>query len=176
MSASHNLLIKGTKTAYAAGDAFGTRYLRSAGLLALVLLAYPCTYALAHGHGGAYALGAEGAAAAYGASIGESTFYYIVIVAKDVRAAGRSARDAGRTLTWSDIGRTAARLLAEFGPAELLDVFLIRPAAMAAGIHLLGPRLGVVAGQIAANVSFYVPVIFVYEWRRRRERATIVRS
>ena len=63
---SHNLLIKGTKSAYAAGDAFGTRYLLSAAPLTLVLLGYPSTYFLAHTTG-PHALVPEVAVAAYGA-------------------------------------------------------------------------------------------------------------
>lgn len=60
----HNLLVKGAKSAYAAGDAFGARYLCSAALLALVLLGYPATYVLAHS---SYALAPAAAAGAYGA-------------------------------------------------------------------------------------------------------------
>ncbi|EKM61273.1 uncharacterized protein PHACADRAFT_247767 [Phanerochaete carnosa HHB-10118-sp] len=59
----HNVLVKGTKSAYAAGDAFGTRYLLSAAFLALVLLGYPATHVLAHSS----ALAPAAAAGAYGA-------------------------------------------------------------------------------------------------------------
>lgn len=58
------MLLKGTKSAYAAGDAFGTRYLLSAAFLALVLLGYPATHVLAHSSGGAHALVLAPAAAA----------------------------------------------------------------------------------------------------------------
>ncbi|GJE99660.1 family A G protein-coupled receptor-like protein [Phanerochaete sordida] len=60
-----SLLCKGARSAYAAGDAFGTRYLLSAALLALLLLGYPAAYALAHGVG-ARALEPAAAAGVYG--------------------------------------------------------------------------------------------------------------
>ncbi len=54
------------------------------------------------------------------------------------------------------IGRTGLLLVAEFGPAELLDTLLIRPAAMLLGVWLLpDPILGLVAGKVVADVVFY---------------------
>ena len=62
--------------------------------------------------------------------------------------------------------RTIARLLAEFGPAELLDSLLIRPLAMGLATRWLGRTIGVLAGKIAADVTFYLPVIASYEFQR----------
>jgi len=63
-----------------------------------------------------------------------------------------------------------AGLLAEFGPAGIIDTFLTRPFAMAIGAQLLGPRLGLVVGKFVGDFLFYLPVIITYERRRRRER------
>jgi hypothetical protein len=47
-------------------------------------------------------------------------------------------------------------LLAEFGPAELLDTLLIRPAALTLGVWLLpDPIWGLLAGKVVADVIFY---------------------
>ena len=47
-------------------------------------------------------------------------------------------------------------LLAEFGPAELLDSLLIRPAALFLGVLLLpDPVWGLLAGKIVADLVFY---------------------
>ena len=56
----------------------------------------------------------------------------------------------------------------EFGPAEILDTGLIRPLTMGVGTRLVGRMLGVPLGKLAADVTFYVPVILIYDWRRRR--------
>ena len=52
------LLVQGTRSAYAAGDAFGHRYLLSSTFLSLALLGYPLSIALAHSSS-AYAFSAE---------------------------------------------------------------------------------------------------------------------
>jgi hypothetical protein len=39
---------------------------------------------------------------------------------------------------------------------------------MGAGMRLIGPKLGLIAGKVAADILFYLPVIFMYERRKRR--------
>jgi len=52
--------------------------------------------------------------------------------------------------------RTAVLLVAEFGAAELLDTFLVRPAALMVGVWLIpDPLWGMLAGKIAADIVFY---------------------
>ncbi|MDR7183347.1 hypothetical protein J2X85_000370 [Microbacterium trichothecenolyticum] len=54
------------------------------------------------------------------------------------------------------VGRTAVLLVAEFGAAELLDTFLVRPAALMLGVWLIpDPLWGMLAGKIAADIVFY---------------------
>lgn len=54
------------------------------------------------------------------------------------------------------IGRTAMLLVAEFGAAELLDTFLVRPAALMLGVWLIpDPVWGMLAGKVAADIVFY---------------------
>ena len=62
-------------------------------------------------------------------------------------------------------------LLLEFGPAELLDSLLIRPAALATGLALVTPpALGALAGKLVADLLFYLPTIASYELIRRHRR------
>lgn len=44
---------------------------------------------------------------------------------------------------------------------------------MAAGIRWLGAPWGVLAGKVAADILFYIPVIFLYERRKRAERNSL---
>jgi hypothetical protein len=113
-------------------------------------------------------------AAAYGAAWGESFGYSSVIILRDYLAAARNAHAAGRSVSVRDAGGVATGLLAEFGPAAIIDTFVTRPFAMGVGMRLLGPRLGLIAGKLAADVLFYLPVIFMYERRKRIEGRRIV--
>lgn len=51
--------------------------------------------------------------------------------------------------------RTLMLLLAEFGPAEVLDTLLVRPAALTLGVWLLDPVWGLLVGKVVADVIFY---------------------
>jgi len=54
------------------------------------------------------------------------------------------------------VGRTGVLLVAEFGAAEVLDTFLVRPAALMLGIWLVpDPVWGMLLGKVAADVVFY---------------------
>lgn len=99
----------------------------------------------------------------------EGLVYYAVMLGRELRArgAGAPAGAAG----------VARDLLLEFGPSELLDSLLVRPAALAAGLALApSPALGALAGKLAADLVFYVPTIVSYEqirrWRARGEEVT----
>lgn len=107
-------------------------------------------------------------AAAYGAAWGESIGYATVIVVRDFTTASRMARDADAKLNARRAGGVVSALVAEFGPAALIDTLVTRPLAMGLGVRFFGLKLGVVAGKVAADMLFYVPVIFMYERRTRR--------
>jgi len=109
-------------------------------------------------------------AAAYGAAWGESIGYAGTIIGRDFLAMSRITRAADRAFSIGDARRLVTGLLAEFGPAGVLDTLLTRPLAMALGTRLLGLPFGVVAGKVSADILFYLPVIFMYE-RRKRWRA-----
>lgn len=105
-------------------------------------------------------------AAAYGASIGENLGYYAVIVGREIVHDWRAAFAAGRRYGLRGVSRTGRNLALEFGIAELLDSAVLRPLAMGLGVRFFGRGAGIVVGKIAADVTFYVPVICAYELRR----------
>lgn len=107
-------------------------------------------------------------AAAYGGAWGESIGYAAVVVTRDFVTARRTARATQRQFGVRGAGGVLAELLTEFGPAGVLDTFVTRPFAMALGARMLGPEFGLIAGKFAADVVFYVPVIFMYERRKHR--------
>ena len=109
-------------------------------------------------------------AAAYGAAWGETLGYASIIITRDYLVERRALRGAQRSFSLRATARFVFELLAEFGPAGVIDTFLTRPLAMMVGTRLFGITFGVVAGKFAADLLFYIPVVFVYERRRRRQR------
>ena len=111
----------------------------------------------------------DGIATAYGGALGENVGFYGAIVAREAALESRLARAAGRRFGARGVARIAISLVTEFGPAELLDSGVIRPLAMGIALRFLGAA-GVVVGKLAADVTFYVPVIISYEIRKRLRR------
>jgi ornithine decarboxylase len=104
---------------------------------------------------------------AYAGAIGETLAFYLVIVTRDLR------RRAART----SIPRTLRDLAIEFAPAELLDTFLVRPAAMYVAPLLFGSvAVGIVVGKVAADVVFYSVAIVSSELLRRRRAPDAIPS
>src|SRR6185312_3335677 len=94
--------------------------------------------------------------------------YASVVMIRDYAAELRESRRRGRKAPVRDAGNVATGLMAEFGPAGVIDTFVTRPFTMALGVKLFGAVLGVVFGKIAADLLFYGPVVYMYERRKRR--------
>ncbi|MES2503350.1 MAG: hypothetical protein V4534_00555 [Myxococcota bacterium] len=90
---------------------------------------------------------------AYGGAMGENVGFYGVILYQRLKA---------RENLW--------HILAEFGPAELLDSLILRPATLYVGVQLLGPGLGLLVGKLAGDLVFYIPVILTHEFMRKRAK------
>jgi hypothetical protein len=92
---------------------------------------------------------------ALAALVGEGMGFYAVLavtVYAEQRAVVQGPQSRRRTAA-----RTLLLLIAEFGPAELLDTLLVRPAALIAGVWLLSdPVWGMLAGKLVADLIFYV--------------------
>ncbi len=107
-------------------------------------------------------------AGAYGGTLAEATvFYGIMLLRESVREA-HLAGAQGQPFDGSAQWLVVRSLLLEFGVAELLDLLVIRPVLMAAGLRWLGGKTGALAGKLAADVVFYGPVLSIYEWRLAR--------
>jgi hypothetical protein len=107
------------------------------------------------------------AATAYAATIGEGIAFYAVLLVRDVRARTRTADAGSRPSRARTVAHATRGLALEFGPAELLDTLLVRPAAMLAGPLILGSvTAGVLVGKVAADLVFYAIAIVCLETSR----------
>jgi hypothetical protein len=98
-------------------------------------------------------------ATAYAGAVGDGVGFYGVLFVRDLRRQPRRSR--GR------LARTVRALVVEFGPAELLDSFVVRPLAMYLAAKWLGhATAGVLAGKVAADAVFYAVAIIGYELRK----------
>lgn len=111
----------------------------------------------------AYHMSGNELAAALAANWAEAIAYYGVIVVADLRAV--------KSASLRDIVAVLRNMLVEFGPAEVLNLTLLRNTTLLAGITL-APSLvvGVLAGKLIADILFYLPTIASYELIRRRTR------
>lgn len=109
--------------------------------------------------------------AAYMGTLGETLgFYSAMFIISFVRLKHQlQAED--QKLSAVDAGKLLKHLLLEFGPAEILDSFLIRPFFMYFFPTLItNYAIGVFIGKIASDLAFYLPVITSYEMHLRHQR------
>ena len=87
---------------------------------------------------------------AYAGAMGENVGFYAAVIYQRLKA---------KENLW--------HVLAEFGPAEILDSLITRPLALFIGAESLGPGWGLLVGKLAGDLIFYVPVIITHEFMRR---------
>ncbi|MBO0358850.1 hypothetical protein J0X19_12910 [Hymenobacter sp. BT186] len=97
--------------------------------------------------------------------------YFGWLLAQDVQLARRQCRAQHQPYTRRTFGRNVRALVVEFGLAEVLDSFLIRPALLYYLPRWLGNFTGgVLAAKFLADVTFYIPAIVSYELSKKRLR------
>jgi hypothetical protein len=105
------------------------------------------------------------AAASFAAAIGDNIGYYGSLFVREVRR--RAARARGSRRPVLVVADSVRALVAEFGPAEVLDCTIVRPAFTAFATAAVGTTAGVLVAKVAADLAFYVPVIGLQELRAR---------
>ncbi|ANY20206.1 hypothetical protein A6F68_01693 [Tsuneonella dongtanensis] len=107
-------------------------------------------------------LGVSPILAAYGAAFGENCGYYTVVFLRDWFALPQEKRQLVPVLK---------AMVHDFGIAEVLDSFIVRPGFTVAAVALFGQGWGVGIAKFAADAVFYLLAIFFWEKRRARENA-----
>lgn len=114
--------------------------------------------------------------AAYAGSIGETVGFYATIYRHDMLVKNRKLKETNERPSLADYLHIAKDMVFDFGAAEMVDSLLLRPFFMYIFPRWLNNHTaGIVAGKLASDICFYVPVIVIYEIRvlmkkRREER------
>jgi hypothetical protein len=104
--------------------------------------------------------------AAFAGSIGETLGFYTTIIIQDVRIEQRKLRSANKTFSFKAFAYILRNILFDFGFAEIIDSLFIRPFCMYIfPVWIKNYPIGILAGKIASDICFYVPVILAYELR-----------
>jgi len=102
-------------------------------------------------------------------TIGENVGYYGYFVVKEIRENyGRHSKLPKLLRAWRTAVHTMRNLVVEFGPAEVLDSWLVRPFCLYASTSLSGNlAVGLLVGKLAADLVFYLFAAIGYEVRNR---------
>ncbi|MCF8366789.1 MAG: hypothetical protein K9H16_13460 [Bacteroidales bacterium] len=107
-------------------------------------------------------------AAAFAASLVASVSFYGWILFKDVQLRQSHLKNENLSYTFRLFLHDIRNLLVEFGPAEILDLAIVRPFSMYIFPILINDfMLGTLIGKIIADILFYIPAIFMYELRKK---------
>lgn len=109
---------------------------------------------------------------AFAASIAETVGFYVTIMITDALLIRKQLKHQHRSLTISALlVITLKNIVLDFGLAELADSFVIRPLFMYLfPLWLKDYTTGIVAGKIASDLVFYIPVIVAGEIRTHISR------
>jgi hypothetical protein len=109
-------------------------------------------------------------AAAYSAAWAENIGYYSVIFFRDHRTHRLENGDAG---ILACIRAVIRNMIIEFGTAEVIDSFLLRPSCMMLGFTLFKDHsIATVFGKLIADIGFYAIAVCGYEFRKKLDKKT----
>lgn len=101
---------------------------------------------------------------ALGGTWGDNFGFYGLILYKDIKQ--RRAKD--EKITIMGMLKVLRNAVVEFGPGEYLDSFVIRPTMMYfIPLWLNNVGWGILIAKILADVSFFLPTIVAYEFRKK---------
>lgn len=101
---------------------------------------------------------------AFIATWAENFAFYGFIILRDLRER-KHLHGEKLLIRW---GHTLKNTLIEFGPAEYLDSFIMRPFFLSFFPKIIqNYSIAIFTGSIVANICFYIPAIMSYEIRRK---------
>jgi len=105
---------------------------------------------------------------AYAGALGEGLGFYAWIIGRDIIQSQKHHRQNGVKYGMKSLMKNFRNIIVEFGFAELLDSFIVRPALMYYfSIKIQNLQLAILIGKLSADVLFYLPTIISYELRKK---------
>ena len=102
--------------------------------------------------------------AAFLAPWAENAGFYGLIAFNDLKHRKRKDKKSSISGTL----KVLRNMMLEFGPAEYLDSFAIRPFFLALlPLLIANYSLAILAGTMLANITYYIPTIISYETRKK---------
>jgi len=90
--------------------------------------------------------------------------FYGTIISKDIK----ESRKRNKILGIRDYLIQFRNMIIEFGPAEYLDSFLIRPFYLIFFPYIISNySLAIFIGTILADITYFIPTIISYEFRKK---------
>ena len=103
-------------------------------------------------------------AAAIAATWADNIVFYGIIAYKDIKL--RKKKD--KRITFIGLLKVMRNAFIEFGPAEYLDSFFLRPLWLSVFPYFIpNYSLAILLGSLAAEISYFIPTIIAYEFRKR---------
>ncbi len=107
-------------------------------------------------------------AAAFAGTWGENAGYYGSMLYSESRKDHHKHKAAGTNYGLKGFSKTLHGIAIEFGPAEILDSFAVRPFCMFLFPKIISNfQFGIFAGKLAADIVFYIPTIAIYEIKKK---------
>jgi hypothetical protein len=110
---------------------------------------------------------------AYAGSLGEAIGFYSAILIQRTLKVVESNSGNSKKFHFSDCLMLLKYIMLEFGPAGIIDGLLLRPLFMFIfPLYMKNFTLGILAGKIAGDISFYILVILSYEIIKRSKKVS----
>ncbi|MFH1575471.1 MAG: hypothetical protein ABIB55_00820 [Candidatus Nealsonbacteria bacterium] len=101
---------------------------------------------------------------AFLATWSDNIAYYGIIIYGDLK----SQKKKDKQLKTKSFLKVARGIVVEFGPAEYLDSFIIRPFYLSVFPYFIpNYPLAILIGSMCAEVTFYIPTIISYELKKK---------
>jgi hypothetical protein len=105
---------------------------------------------------------------AFIATWAENVAFYGFVILRELRERKHLHGEKLILRWWSTLKNT----FFEYGPAEYLDSFIMRPFYLSFFPSIIeNYSMAIFLGSIAANLSFYIPAIVSYELRKKRQKS-----
>jgi len=97
--------------------------------------------------------------AAYAGAAGDTVGFYTPIIIQDAIALRKNLKVKNEKFSGIAILHLVKSMLLEFGPAEVIDSFFLRPFFMYYFPVLIhNYPIGILVGKLAGDITFYIPV------------------